>query len=151
MEYLTEEHYKIAESNGISRSTAYARVYVYKKRWPIDKAITEPPKPTKDPEMDKWIPIAKKNRVPIALFKDRVYHGWDYKRAATERRNNRQQVAKKVANRRKDRVFSTKQINLMKKNGIPYTTALGRYKRGWTKKDAITKPVDTRFRKEKSS
>jgi hypothetical protein len=150
MEYLSEEHYKIAEGNGISRSTAYARVYVYKKPWPIERAITEPPKKP-DPEMEKWVAIAKKNRVPIKTFKDRVAHGWSYKRAATERRKNRKQVAKASHNRRKDRVFTTRQLNTMKKNGIPYTTAIGRHRRGWTKKDAITKPIDTRFRKEKSS
>lgn len=37
---LTEEHIRIAESNGISKATLYQRFY--NRRWPIQKAISKP-------------------------------------------------------------------------------------------------------------
>lgn len=37
---LTEEHYKRAAENGISKSTLRARVY--QSRWDVEKAITTP-------------------------------------------------------------------------------------------------------------
>lgn len=39
---IKEEHLKIAAENGISKGTLHSRVYIY--NWPLEKAITTPPK-----------------------------------------------------------------------------------------------------------
>ncbi len=40
MREITEEHYKIAEQNGIDRNNVYQRVWTLD--WDIDRAITKP-------------------------------------------------------------------------------------------------------------
>lgn len=39
---IKEEHLKMAAENGVSKGTLHSRVYIY--NWPLEKAITTPPK-----------------------------------------------------------------------------------------------------------
>lgn len=83
MEILTEEHYRIAEKNGISRRNVYNRVYELIDPWPIEKAITVPVR-KKEGKYIEWSRIAKKNGIYNQLFHARRKRGWDLERAATE-------------------------------------------------------------------
>ncbi|MGF6951905.1 putative DNA-binding protein (UPF0251 family) [Neobacillus sp. B4I6] len=69
---LTDEHYLIAEKNGISRKNVKQRFWDY--GWSIEKAITKPI-PVKTSEWENWKETAIQNRVSNALYTQRVKNG----------------------------------------------------------------------------
>lgn len=84
MQYLTEEHYKIAEKNGIKEATLYRRVYQYK--WDIQKAITTPviPRSERSRKYPKeYTDLALSNGVCLVTFYTRLKNGWSIEEAST--------------------------------------------------------------------
>ena len=76
MGYISPEHYKIAESNGIGRKTLYTRVHLYD--WDVERAITQPVR--KGPSVwEAWKDVSKVNR---AAFYVRVSRGMTHEEAA---------------------------------------------------------------------
>lgn len=54
---ITQEHYKIAEANGIGKNTVSMRVYTYK--WSVEDAIKLPPGTTKSYKKLKYQALVK--------------------------------------------------------------------------------------------
>lgn len=85
LEYeLTEEHYAIAERNGINRRNAYQRFYSY--GWSVERTISTPAtgKGTKPgSKADEYMKLAESNGIPYKTYYSRVrYLGWSKERAA---------------------------------------------------------------------
>lgn len=139
--YISDDHYKIAESNGICANTLYARVNQY--FWPIQKAIKEPVL-GRDPVRTHWRNMAARNGISRHLFNSRVAEGWGYERAATEPKHDMASITRN-ANKANLKVFTPEQVEIMKANGIKHSTAYGRvYHHEWDPQDAVTMPVGSR-------
>lgn len=86
---LTDEHYKIAKENGISRQTAYVRWYML--GWSIEDSITLPIKARVGRRCkhrlytDEEFEIMKKNQVSPNLFSIRLGKGWTRDKALNTR------------------------------------------------------------------
>ena len=76
---ITNSHYNIALSNGISKQLLKLRVNVLK--WSLNKAITEP---VREQNTKAWLNIARKNGIKKKTFYSRIYSlGWDAEKSAT--------------------------------------------------------------------
>lgn len=129
IEDLTDEELEIAKNNGIPRSVVKSRLE--ELYWDIDDAITKPIQKRKsfNPIWDKWKDKAVVSR---QLMYDRVMiRKMDEDEAA---------LTPKMPNR-KSKVWTDEEVKIMKENGIYQNLALGRLALGWSKEDAITKPI----------
>jgi hypothetical protein len=91
MEYLTDEHYAIAEKNGLKKHTVYQRVNEY--NWDIAKAITAPNQNKRDVlGWKRWKETAEINGVCESTYLSRVRLGWDQERAAIQKPKKRKRV-----------------------------------------------------------
>lgn len=81
MEQLTDEHYRIAEQNGISKRNAYQRWYYYS--YDINRAITEPIKKY-SLVWPEWKEECKRNGISNELFNIRLRNGLSPELAATK-------------------------------------------------------------------
>ncbi|MFS0783575.1 hypothetical protein [Bacillus sp. 1P06AnD] len=79
--YLTPEHYAIAELNGISEKSLKSRVY--HQGWDIERAIMQPVKKQNRGKWKEWKLIAEKFGISRVTFNKRIKKGWDEKTAAT--------------------------------------------------------------------
>lgn len=136
---LTEEDYAEAQRNGIPRDVAYKRFYDY--GWDKLDAISRPRRKHRkfqyDPEMVK---LAKKNDIPLVIFRDRVTTlGWTEEQAATIPVMTREDVGQ--WNAKINSKFTQEQIETFTRNGIPRGTVRGRLLRGWSMAEAISVPV----------
>lgn len=130
--YIAPEEYETAAKNGISSKTLEARIR--KLAWTKDKAIHTPPQKKKD--LRKWAKIAEQNGICYSTFRVRVsVYGWDLERAATEPIH-----IKKIAAKRRRRVYPKEYVELAEKNNIPYDTFVSRIRRGWDMEKAATHP-----------
>lgn len=78
--YVTEEQYKIAEHNGISRNNVYQRIYCYD--YDVERAITEPlRKPST--RWQKWKEVAQAHGITNEAFNSRIARGLSEEEAAT--------------------------------------------------------------------
>lgn len=130
---LTEEHYKIAESNGISRKTAYGRYM--SGIFDIEEAITKPPYKKRELSAE-----AIKNNIPRQIYLRRLRDGWSEKDASTVPVGSRA---------RKEKMFPKSVIELAKENGISYNVLWRRCNYwGFNMYDAATTPP-RKYRKGK--
>lgn len=131
---LTSEDYKIAESNGISRDTAYARYYTY--FWTKEETITRPVN-RRTGDFTKYRKIALANGITPHVFQRAVKEGMTPEEASTK--------AVKRSTGRKGR-FTDKQLETMKKNGIKRATANQRVcNYGWDPERAVTELTHVEF------
>lgn len=141
MIYIQDSDYETAKENGICASTLYARVHSY--HMPIEEAIVKPLQ-GRDPERLRWKQIAEQNGIDRHLFNSRLAEKWSYERAATEKKNTREEIARRTA-KSNLKTFTPEQVELMKENGIKHSTAYGRvYNHDWDPQDAVTAPVGSR-------
>lgn len=73
MDYLSDEDYEIAESNGISRQTVYQRI---KYGWSKKKAITRP--------VTNYRKLCKEIGLNYHTFNERLERGWSVEKALTK-------------------------------------------------------------------
>jgi hypothetical protein len=78
--FLTDEHYLIAEQNGISKRNVYQRWYYY--GYDIQRAITEPLK-TCSNVWSEWKEVCKSNGISNDCFNMRIKKGMPPEEAAT--------------------------------------------------------------------
>lgn len=78
---ITEEQYKTAKNNGISRVNVRNRMRL-PTEWTIERAISEPVK-QKESRYAKWLDLAHQNGISTQAFHSRKKLGWSNKRAAT--------------------------------------------------------------------
>lgn len=76
MKYLSEEDFKIAESNGISRHNAFQRFYYY--GWTKEKSITEP---MRSANTRLYKQRCKEIGLSYRTFCRRLERGWSAERA----------------------------------------------------------------------
>ena len=129
MKYLTDEDYKIAESNGINRDAAYKRFYNI--GWSKEKAITIPLGATKKPPFtEEEYRIARNNGIKQSTVSNRYYAlGWDKEKCITE----------PIKTIREEDLL----VHVAMRNGIKSATYYSRLKNGWGKEEAATTPVLT--------
>ena len=131
MKYITDENYATAKKNGISRHTAYARVYVL--NWTVEKAITkkiEARKCKKDFLTDKVKRELKKNGIPEELFVNRLYRGLSVADACKKEYNYNENRAKR---------YPKEIVDIARSNGIAYDRLTWRVRKGWSLEDASTR------------
>lgn len=124
---LTEEHFKIAESNGISRKNVSQRYWDY--GWDIEKAIT---KPIEEKESDwlTWKETAIKNGISNPLYNARLKKGMTPEKAATT----------PIGVGRSKGLWADYK-ELAESNGIKADTFYSRVRKGDTPEKAATIPV----------
>jgi hypothetical protein len=128
MQYLTPQHYKTAEQNGITPRALEQRVRVL--GWSINEATT---KPLKGHLWRKWGHLCKENGIPRYIFSKRIHdYEWEAEKAATE------PVRKDRSER--NRKYPKEYQDLAEQNGIHYQTYKYRLAKGWSYKDAATLP-----------
>lgn len=126
---FTKEEREIAESNGISYGTAYARAIVMGMS--VEEAITTPliPPRGRSRKYGQWKEIALENGIPESTFYNRLGLGWTYQDAATKPARRKGEIEKKW-------------LNIAKNNGIGYHTFMSRIRtRKWDMERAATTPV----------
>lgn len=126
---FTKEEREIAESNGISYGTAYARAIVMGMS--VEEAITTPliPPRGRSRKHGKWKEIALENGIPESTFYNRLGLGWTYQDAATKPARRKGEIEKKW-------------LNIAKNNGIGYHTFMSRIRaQKWDMERAATTPV----------
>jgi hypothetical protein len=79
---ITDEAFRVAKGNGISRKNVRQRYWDY--GWDIEKAITEPVIKFSAPRWPMWKEIAEKNGVSSVLFNVRIGSGMTPEEAATK-------------------------------------------------------------------
>ncbi len=79
---ITEEQYKIAEKNGISKKNVNNRVFGLVEPWSVERAITEPVKSRKG-KYAEHLKTAHSNGISTEAFHSRRRMGWSLKDAAT--------------------------------------------------------------------
>lgn len=147
--FISDEHYKIAEENGIDRVNLYNRVV--RCYWDIERAITVPLKKRKTPKyiLDRL----KRNGISNQAFYNRVHNmGWSIERASTEPINDPKDV---LAENRKVMFARSKikphHIETAKKNGIGINTLKARVSRyKWSVEEAISKPLKFKSKHRKA-
>lgn len=85
LEYLTEEDYAIAASNGIRRKRAYNRFY--QNGWDSERTITLPIE--KISRWDRYKSICEANGISQNTFDRRIQHGMSPDEAATTKLSSR--------------------------------------------------------------
>ncbi|KAB2334277.1 hypothetical protein [Bacillus mesophilum] len=127
---ITDEHRKIAASNGIRTGTLEARVYRY--GWTVQEAISIPLKRwvDKPEEYEKYLQQAIDNGIEQSTFYHRLKRGWDIVKAST--------TSTILPSTKKK--FREEDIETAKKNGISYKTFSNRVYDGWSTEDASTIP-----------
>lgn len=131
--YITDEQYKIAESNGICKCTLKGRV---ERGWDMEKAITLPPGSTRKRRKwcDKILEIAKSNGIGVSSldYRTRVNKLSPYKAATTPLNPNKKPPS-----------YETPEvIKICAANGISKTTFRTRVRvLGWSVERAMTQPV----------
>ncbi|MEH7216970.1 hypothetical protein [Bacillus toyonensis] len=128
---ITDEDYKKAAKNGISKSNVYQRVHEY--GWELDRAITTPIRKQKGKTNAGMITLAERNGISKVTFWKRVKNGMDPYEAAT-----------------KPKGYAS-YLELSRKNGIKDTTFYQRIQRGMKPYEAATKPVVSRKKAQKIS
>lgn len=133
MEYLTDDDYKQAEENGISRMVAYNRFYNY--GWDKNKTITHPVKRTK--LWDQYKEKCWENGVSNNNFHRRIKNGWTPEKAATT------PSLPINARKHKNPKVTPEILELANQNGINKNTLSYRiYALKWDTKRAATEKVD---------
>ena len=128
--YITPEDFKIAEENGISKSTLISRVR--KLGWDIDRAITKPVR-SKRKFTKEQIKIMEENGVDRNTASGRLKKGWDPKEALTRPKK-----------RGKQRIYPEWVYEEADKHGIRYSALGNRIRRGMSLEEACTKKVITK-------
>ena len=129
--YITQEDYKIAEENGISKDTLLSRVR--KLGWDIDRAITKPVR-GKRKFTEEEIKIMKKNGLDRNTVTCRLQYGWALEEALTKaKKGGRQYVYPEWVYKEAD------------KNGISYSALGNRIRRGMSLEEACTKKTITKL------
>lgn len=135
MKYITEEQYKIAESNNISKRIVFKRVNDY--GWTIEDAITKKVMTRAECRMKypKYVyEELKKNKISLTTFHGRIASGWSLQDAIT----------KKVMTKTECRLKYPQYVyDNLKKNNISRNTFHARIFRGWDIHDACTTPCST--------
>ncbi len=129
---LTEDDYKIAEKNGLSRQLVYQRFYV---GWEKEDAVSVPKgnsgilKRLQKKAADNGI------KLPIGTVASRRKLGWSDREVTTFPKGHRIKT---------DADYH-KYITIAKANGIGRSTFDGRRRRGWKMERAATEPVRSEF------
>ncbi|KAB2337631.1 hypothetical protein F7731_08530 [Cytobacillus depressus] len=125
--HLTDDDYKLAEQNGISRQTAYHRFYSL--GWSAEKTVNTPlNKSSKDRSL--WRKKCDEIGLKYSTFQKRVRKGMKPEDAFYLPRKPK---------------LSLKQIEIASSNGIGMNTVMNRvYNQKWDVERAITEPVDKR-------
>ena len=129
--YITPEDFKIAEENGISKSTLISRVR--KLGWDVDKAITTPVR-VKRKFTEEEIKTMEENGIDRDVAAGRMYWGWTLEEAITKpKKGGRQHVYPEWVYKEAD------------KNGISYSALGNRIRRGMSLEEACTKKTITKL------
>ena len=142
--YITPEEYKIAESNGICRTTLDSRIYGL--GWNKEKAINTTPR--KLSRIAKHlVEKARLNGISYSVLRQRLnVLGWDVKRAVTEPvwgKEQRRKSAEKMHDRK--RKYPKEILELAEGNNIPRYVFYDRINRqGLDITTAATRPVIVR-------
>ena len=129
--YITPEDFKIAEENGISKSTLISRVR--KLGWDIDRAITKPVR-SKRKFTEEEIKAMEENGIDRDVAAGRMYWGWTLEEAITKpKKGGRQHVYPEWVYKEAD------------KNGISYSALGNRIRRGMSLEEACTKKTITKL------
>lgn len=124
--YITEEQYKIGESNGISRKVVYNRVNY--QNWTVDEAIT---RKIYGGLWKQYKQLAESNGISRTAFRHRINKGVEPYEAAT--------IPLMGCRERK---IPLEMKELAKTNGIKMSTFHYRvFARKWTPYEAATIPV----------
>jgi len=137
--YLTPDHFKLAEKNGISKQLLADRVY--QRGWLIDRAISQPKQNKNNSEEFKlWAKVAEANGISSILFSQRlIVSKWSYEKAATRKKMTKYEIADEAKKTNVYTVFTKEQHEVAKANGIKKGTMYARVRNyGWTVDDAIT-------------
>ena len=81
MDELTEEHFQIAEKNGISRKNVRQRYWDY--GWEIEKIISTPILKRDSSEWYHWKATCQQNGISSTLYCNRIKKGMTPEQAAT--------------------------------------------------------------------
>lgn len=123
--YVTDEHYLLANRNGISKKNVDQRVYEY--GWEIEKAISHPlHKTSKGKQNRAMVLLAEKNGISYQTYIKRIKKGMDLHEAATKRSD------------------MSLELEMALKNGICKRTFYKRIERGMNTYEAATKPLKNR-------
>ena len=139
--YITPEEYEAAKRNGVEWYTLESRIRDL--GWNKRDAITKPPE-SKMPFNKKYVALAEENGISYTTFRFRVRrYGMTEYEAATKPLQNRSEEGHKL--KKINQKYPDEILNLMKENGIPYSTFIMRIKRSkWTPYKAATHPVMSR-------
>ncbi|PFX51269.1 hypothetical protein COL36_27945 [Bacillus wiedmannii] len=138
--YITPEDFKRAEGNSISNDTLRQRVYSY--GWPKEKAITKPV--SKGTGWKEYKGIAEEHGICYRTFADRRKRGWDPHEAATKPVIGNKEAIKIARASKIDTVFTDKQVQRAKCNGISRELLWCRVRRWkWDVETAINTPTLT--------
>lgn len=127
MRYLTDEDYRIAEENGISRRRAYLRYY---GGWSIHRSITEPVGSSRRSKYHDYKEICEKHGVSYQMFIGRIRKGMKPEEAAIS----------KVTKGRHNTLVPAEIYQLARENGINKSTVKTRIRYGWDHTLAATEP-----------
>lgn len=120
--YVTDEHYLLANRNGISKKNVNQRVHEY--GWTVEKAISHPlHKATKGKVNRALALLAERNGINYQAYIRRLKNGMDAHEAATKRSN------------------LTLELEMALENGICKRTFYKRVERGMNTFEAATKPL----------
>jgi len=138
--YITPDHYRIAEQNGICARLVTDRVRV--QGWPIEEAITKPSR--KANKYGKWTDIAKENNISMDAFYKRVtVLGMSIEKAATMPVMQRRDIIEAMAElKRNNTIYPIANIKKAEQKGVKYDSYRWRLRHGWSVEDATnTSPL----------
>ncbi|MFA2694540.1 hypothetical protein [Bacillus mycoides] len=122
MKYITDEHYLLANRNGISKKNVNQRVHEY--GWTVEKAISHPlHKASKGKQNRAMALLAEKNGISYQTYIKRIKKGIDPHEAATKRPD------------------MSLELEMALDNGICKRTFYKRVERGMNTYEAATKPL----------
>lgn len=144
MEYLTDEHYAIAEQNGIPKKLVDYRYYYSYTNWTIENAITKPVKasPQFETEWQEMKEIAFANGITRSHFGNRMRRGKSKKDAAGPKMTEEERVERARKNNKRRNQYLIRALE----NGIKPNTYYRRLALRWTPEQACTEPVGGRKR-----
>lgn len=135
MDYLSEEDFKVAASNGISRQRTYQRFY--ENGWSRERAITEK---VNEGLLKKWKPIYEANDISQPTFYKRMASGMTAEEAATTPKKKRGRSVTKI---------TEEQYKIAEANGLSRVNVRGRvYSNKWEVERAITQPLNEQFKRK---